>query len=121
MRKLLGAETLASLVDGERAVEEGTDINTRASKAAPAWAGMDLEEGSVELHRVAICDGVPVFEAADAREVYWRRLPRGLWRGRGVGEAGIEAGARAVKDALGLGEGAPALGGVRRPGDPGKC
>ncbi len=105
MRKPLGAETLAVVVDGERAVEEGADVDARASVAAPVWAGMDLEEGSVELHRVVVRDGAPVFEAADAREVCGRRPPRGFWRGRGVREACVVARAEAVKDALGLGEG----------------
>ncbi len=69
MRQPLGAETLAVVVDGEGAVEERVDIDTRARVAAPAGAGMDLEEDAVELHRVVVRDGAPVFEAADAREV----------------------------------------------------
>ncbi len=105
MRKLLGAETLAPVVDGERAVEEGVDIDTRASVAAPAGAGMDLEEGSVELHRVVVRDGAPVFEGADARKVWWRGAPRGLGCRRGMSEARVVAWAEAVKDALRLGEG----------------
>ncbi len=105
MRKLLDAETLAPVVDGERAVEEGVDIDPRASKAAPAWAGMDLEEGPVELHGVVVGDGAPVLEAADAREVGGRRPPRGLRLGGHLGEARVVAWAEAVKDALGLGEG----------------
>ncbi len=104
MRKPLGAETLAPVVDGERTVEEGGDIDTRSRIAAPAWAGVDLEEGTVELHRVVVRDGAPVLEAADACEVGGRRSPRGLRLGRGVGEAGVVAWAEAVKDALGFGE-----------------
>jgi hypothetical protein len=105
MRQSLGAETLAVVVDDERAIEESVDIDTRASVAAPTGAGMDLEEGSVELHRIVMRDGAPVFEAADAREVCGRRSPRGLGRGRGMGEARVVARAEAVKDALSLGEG----------------
>ncbi len=104
-RKLLGAEPLAPVVDGERAVEEGVDIDPRSSVAAAAWAGMDLEEGTVELHRVVVRHGAPVLEAADAREVSGRRSPCRLRRGGGVGEARVVAWAEAVKDALGLGEG----------------
>lgn len=105
MRQPLGAETLVVVVNGERAVEEGADVDARARVAAPVWAGMDLEKGAVELHRVVVCDGAPVFEAADAREVWGRRPPGGFWRGRGVREACVVARAEAVKDALGLGEG----------------
>src|SRR5579864_4419132 len=105
MRQPLGAEPLVLVVDGERAVEEGEDIDPHASVAAPARAGMDLEEGSVELHRVVVRDGAPVFEGADAREVGGCRSPGGLGRGRGMGEAHVEAWAEAVKDALSVGEG----------------
>lgn len=104
MRKPLGAETLAPVVDSERAVEERVDIDPRSRVAAAAGAGMDLEEGPVELHRVVVRDGAPVLEAADAREVGGRRPPRGLRRGRSAGEARIEAQPEAVKDALGLRE-----------------
>lgn len=77
-RKPLGAEPLALVVDGARAVEEGVDINACASVAASPRTGMDQEEGTVELHRVVVCDGAAVFEGADAREVGRCRLPRGL-------------------------------------------
>ncbi len=103
-RKPFGAETLPVVVDRERAVEEGVDIDARSRVAAPSGAGVDLEEGPVELHRVVVRDGAPVLEAADAREIDWRRSPRGLRRGRGVGEARIVARPEAVKDALGLDE-----------------
>jgi len=106
MRQPLGAETVAVVVDGERAVEESVDIDTRARVAAPAGAGMDLEEDAVELYRVVVRDGAPVFEAADARKVCGRRAPGGFGRGRGMGEARVVARAEAVKDALSLGEGA---------------
>lgn len=109
MRKPLGAEPLATVVDGERAVEEGVDIDTRASVAAPPWAGMDLQEGAIELDRVVVGDGARVLEAADAGEVSGRRAPRGLKRGWGVGEARVVARPEAVKDTLGLGE-SPRLG-----------
>lgn len=105
MRKPLGAETLAPVEDGERAVEEGVDIDTRSGVATSAWTGMDLEEASVELHGVVVCDGAPVLEAADAGEVSGRRPPRGLRLGGHMGEARVVAWAEAVKDALGLGEG----------------
>ena len=105
MRQPLGAEPLAPVVDGERTVEEGVDIDPRARVAAAAWTGKDLEERPVERHRVVMRDGAPVFEAADAGEICGCRPPRGLGGGRGVGEAGIEARAETVKDALGLREG----------------
>ena len=69
MRQPRGAEPLAPVVDGERAVEESVDIDPCASMAAPAWTGVDLEEASVELHRIVVRDGTPIFEAADAREI----------------------------------------------------
>lgn len=103
-RKRLGAEALPPVVNAERTVEEGMDIDPRSSVAAAAWAGMDLEEGPVELHGVVVRDGAPVLEAANAREVGGPRSPRGLRLGGWVGEAGIVARAEAVKDALGLGE-----------------
>ncbi len=106
LRKPLGAETLAPVVDRERAVEEGVDIDTRARVAAPAGTGVDLEEGTIELHGVVVRDGAPVLEAADAREVGGRRPPRGLRLRGHMGEARVVARAEAVKDALGLGEGA---------------
>lgn len=106
LRKPLGAETLAPVVDRERAVEEGVDIDTRARVAAPAWTGVDLEEGTIELHSVVVRDGAPVLEAADAREVGGRRSPRGLRLRGHMGEARVVARAEAVKDALGLGAGA---------------
>jgi hypothetical protein len=104
VRKPLGTETLAPIEDGERAVEEGVDVDARSSVAAPAWTGIDLEEGTIELHGVVVGDGATILEAADAREVSGCRPPRGLRRGRGVGEARVVAGAETVKDALGLGE-----------------
>ena len=104
MRKPLGTETLAPIEDGERAVEEGVDVDARSSVAAPAWTGIDLKEGTIELHGVVVGDGATILEAADAREVSGCRPPRGLRRGRGVGEARVVAGAETVKDALGLGE-----------------
>src|SRR5579864_1162467 len=104
-REPLGAEPLALMVDGERAVEEGVDIDPRAGVAAPAWAGKDLKEAAVELHGVVVGDGASILEAADAREVGGRRPPRGLRLGGQTGEARVVAGAEAVKDALGLGEG----------------
>lgn len=104
MRKPGGAETLPAVVDSERAVEERVDVDARPSVAAPGGAGVDLEEGTVELHRVVVRDGAPVLEAADAREVGGRRPPRGLRRGRGVGEARIVARPETVKDALGFRE-----------------
>ena len=64
-----------------------------------------MEEGAAELHCVVMRDGAPILEAADAHEVGRRLPPGGLRHGRGVGEAGIVAGAEAVKDALGIGEG----------------
>src|SRR5579864_3288556 len=103
-RKSFGAEPLALVVDGERAVEEGVDIDARASVAAPGWAGMDLEEGTVQLHGVVVRDGAPVLEAADAREVGGRRSPRRLRLGGHMGEARVVAWPEAVKDALGFGE-----------------
>ena len=109
MRKPLGAETLVLVEDGERAVEEGVDIDPRTGVATAAWAGKDLEEAAGELHGVVVRDGALVLEAADAGEVRGRRPPGGLRRGGGVGEAGIVAWAEAVEDPLGLGEG-PRLG-----------
>ena len=105
LRKPLGAEPLAAVVDGEHAVEEGVDIDARASIAASGWAGVDLEEGTVELHGVVVRDGAPVLEAADAREVGGRRPPRGLRLGGRLGEARVVAWAEAIKNALGLSEG----------------
>src|SRR5262245_43710086 len=106
VREPLGAEPLPPMVDAERAIEKGVDIDPRASVAASPRAGMDLEEGPVEGHRVVVRNGAPVFEAADACEVKGRRPPGGLRRGRGVGEAPVKARSEAVKGALGLGEGA---------------
>jgi hypothetical protein len=106
MREPLGAETLAPIVDAERAIEEGVDIDTRSCVAASAWARVDLKEGTVELHCVVVREGAPVLEAADASEVGGRWAPGGLWLNRGVGEARVVARPEAVKDALGLGEGA---------------
>ncbi len=105
MRKPLGAEPLAPVVDGERAVEEGVDIDARSSVAASAWTGMDLEEGTIELHGVVMRDGAPVLEAADAREVGGHRPPRGFGLGGRMGKARVVAWAETVKDALGLSEG----------------
>ena len=62
----------------------------------------------MELYRVVVRDGAAILEATDACEVGRRRAPRRLQHGRGVSEAGIEAGAEAVKDALGVG-GSPRL------------
>ena len=101
----LDAEPLAAVVDGECAIEEGMDIDSRTRVTPPTGSGLHLEEAAVELHRVVVRDGAPILEAADAREVGRRRAPRGLGRGWGVSEAGIEARAEAVKDALGIGEG----------------
>jgi hypothetical protein len=53
----LGAEALASVVNGKRAIEEGVDIDPCARVTASAWPGMHLEEAAVELHRVIVGDG----------------------------------------------------------------
>jgi hypothetical protein len=74
----LGAEALASVVNGERAIEEGVDIDPRARVTASARPGMHLKAAAVELHGVVMCDGASILETADAGEVWRRRSPRGL-------------------------------------------
>lgn len=104
MRKSLGVEMLPTVVDSERAVKEGVDLDARPSVAALVGSRTELEEASVELDGVIGRDCAAVLEAADAGEVGGCWPPRGLRVGRGVGEAHIVARPEAVKDTLGVGE-----------------
>jgi hypothetical protein len=102
--ELLGAETLAAVVDGQRAIEVGVDVHPRSSVAAPTGTGPKLEEAPVELHGVIVLDGALILETADAVEVgssgSWP--PGGLEVRRGLSEAGIVAREKPVEHALGL-------------------
>jgi hypothetical protein len=103
-RELLGAETLAAVVDGQRAIEVGVDVHPRSGKAASAWPGAEMEEAPVELHGVIVLDGALILVAADAVEVgsRWSWPPGGLEVRRGLSEASIVAREKPGEHALGL-------------------
>jgi hypothetical protein len=105
-RKRPGAQALTAVIDGERAIEVGADLDAEAGIAASARPGADLEEAPVELHGVIVLDGALVLEAADAIEVplRWSRSPDGLGVRGGLGKARIVAWEKPVEHALGLGE-----------------
>lgn len=105
-RELLGAKTLATVVDGQRAIEVGVDVHPRSSVAAPTGTGLELEEAAVELHGVIVLDGALVLEATDAVEIgaSGSRPPGGLGVRGSLSETGIVAWEKAVEHALGLGE-----------------
>jgi hypothetical protein len=97
---------VAAIIDSERAIQIGVDVDARAGVTASAWAGEELEEAPIERHCVIVLDGALVFEGANAVEVRARRrrLPRRLGVRGGLGEAGIVARKKSVEHALGLGE-----------------
>ncbi len=105
-RERLGAETLAAVVGGQRAIEVGVDVHPRSSVAAPTGTGPKLEEAPIELHGVIPLDGARVLVAADAVEVGLGGggPPGGRGVRRGLREAGIVAREKAVEHALGLRE-----------------
>lgn len=107
-RERLGAETLAAVVHGERAIEVGVNLDAGTGVAASTGPGPELEEAPIELHGVITLDGALVLEAADAVEVFLGRSrpPGGVEVRRGLREAGIVAREKPVEHALGLGEGA---------------
>jgi len=100
-----GAQPLAPIVDGERAIEVEMDIDPRAGIAAAARSGPKLQRALAELKGVVVGDGAAVLEGADAREVGGRRPPRGLWVRWRLGEAGVVPWPEAVKDPLRVGAG----------------
>jgi len=106
VRERLGAQALAAVVDGQRAIEVGVDLDAGSGVAASTGPRPDLEEAPIELHRVIVLDGTLVLEAADAVEVCRSRCgaPRGVTVGRCLREAGIVAGEKPVEHALGLRE-----------------
>ena len=107
-RERLGAETLAAVVDRERAIEVGVDLDAGSGVAASTGPGPELEETAVDLDGVVVLDGALVLEAADAVEVTLGRSrpPSGFEVRRGLREAGIVAREKPVEHALGLRQGA---------------
>lgn len=70
-----------------------------------------MQEAAVDLHGIVVADRPSILKATDAVEVGGGRLP-GRFRMRGgPGEASVVAWDEAIKDALGVGEGA----GLREP------
>ncbi len=102
-----GRQTLAVIVDGERTIEVGADLDAGMSIAATAGAGVELKPPIADLHCVVVGDGARVLEAADAVQDLQRR--RGAPRGRGIGgamgEPCIVAGEKSREHALGIGKG----------------
>lgn len=105
-RERLGAQALAAVVDGERAIEMSMDLDTGAGVAASTGPRPDLEEAPIELHRVIVLDGTLVLEAADTIEVALGRSgPPGRGWVRGVpSEACVVAWDEPIEHALGLRE-----------------
>jgi len=98
------AEALSPVGDGEAPIEARVDVDPRASVAAPAGAGCELEEMPIDLDGVVVLDRALILEAADPFQVGRGGAPGGFGlRGR-PGEAGIVAGEEAIEDALGVGE-----------------
>lgn len=104
-RQARDAQSLAAVIDGQRAIEVRVDVDPRAGIAAAAAAGVDLQGPVAELKRIIGGDGAAMLEAADAREVGRGGPPRRLRVRRGVGEVSVVARSEALKDALSLGEG----------------
>ncbi len=102
----LGAQALAAVIDGERAIEVGVDLDAGSGIAASAWPGPELEEAPVELDGVIVLDGALVLEGADAVEVSLDRgrAPSRLGVLGSLSETGIVAREKAVEHALGLRE-----------------
>jgi len=105
-RERLGAQALTAVIDRERAIKVGVDVDTRSGVAAPIGAGAELKEAPVELHGVITLDGALVLEAADTIEVAQGRgrPPGGLGVRGGLSESGIVAWEKPSKHALGLRE-----------------
>jgi hypothetical protein len=92
------------MINGERAIELGVDVDAGAGVAAPIRARVELDEPAGELDGVVMADRARILEAADAVEHWARR--RGAPRGRGVRgglrEARIVAREESVEHALRL-------------------
>ncbi len=108
MGQPLGGEPMATVIDRQRAIEVGVDVDAGPGVAAAARAGLELQQAAVELDRVIVPDGPLVLEAADAFELgrCGSGPPRGLGMRGGVHEARIIAREKPVHDTLGIREGA---------------
>lgn len=105
------AELLAAVIDGERPIQVGMDIDASAGVAAPVGAGPELQQRAVQLERIVLADRTPILEAANAIEMGGRGAPGWLGIRRRLGKAGIVAREKSIEDALGVGERA----GLRKP------
>lgn len=111
MGEWFGPEPVAAVVDGQRAIEAGIDVDASAGVAAAARAGRKLQQAPVERDGVVVADGALVLKAADAVEMRWGGLPSRLGIGGWLGEARVVAREKVIEDALGVGERA----GLREP------
>ncbi len=106
-REAFGGELVASIPDGEGAIEMGVEVHAQPGEAAAAWAGRELDEAPGQLERVIVLDRAAVLETADLVEVGSGRgaSPRGLRMCGGLGEADIVAREKPSKGAGCCGEG----------------
>ncbi len=111
-REPFGGEPLASVPDGEGAIEMGMEVDAQAGIAPAAEARSELEEAPIELDGVIVLDGAPVLEAADRVEISTRGGWAPGWLGMrgGLSEAYIVAGEKpgehtgSLRERAGLGE-----------------